>query len=253
VQKYEKSRIFAPINTFFKMTDNGLNNYLDEIGQEKLLTDEQERELSERIKQGDQRALGRLVQANLRFVVKMASLYRGQGLQLDDLISEGNLGLMTAAAKFDASRGTRFVVFAAPYVRRQMERAIEEQNGIYKVPKDADKLAKHQGKAMSVDAPLGGRTNLSLLSVLVNQDSPQADERVYSEAIERAVELALMSLSEREMQVINRFFGLDREHETMAEIAEDLNLKRERVRQIRNRAIRRLKKNYNKELTELRK
>lgn len=235
------------------MTDNGLNNYLDEIGQEKLLTDEQERELWERIKQGDQRALGRLVQANLRFVVKMASLYRGQGLQLDDLISEGNLGLMTAAAKFDASRGTRFVVFAAPYVRRQMERAIEEQNGIYKVPKDADKLAKHQGKAMSVDAPLGGRTNLSLLSVLVNQDSPQADERVYSEAIERAVELALMSLSEREMQVINRFFGLDREHETMAEIAEDLNLKRERVRQIRNRAIRRLKKNYNKELTELRK
>ncbi len=235
------------------MTDNGLNNYLDEIGQEKLLTDEQERELSERIKQGDQRALGRLVQANLRFVVKMASLYRGQGLQLDDLISEGNLGLMTAAAKFDASRGTRFVVFAAPYVRRQMERAIEEQNGIYKVPKDADKLAKHQGKALSVDAPLGGRTNLSLLSVLVNQDSPQADERVYSEAIERAVELALMSLSEREMQVINRFFGLDREHETMAEIAEDLNLKRERVRQIRNRAIRRLKKNYNKELTELRK
>lgn len=235
------------------MTDNGLNNYLDEIGQEKLLTDEQERELSERIKQGDQRALGRLVQANLRFVVKMASLYRGQGLQLDDLISEGNLGLMTAAAKFDASRGTRFVVFAAPYVRRQMERAIEEQNGIYKVPKDADKLARHQGKAMSVDAPLGGRTNLSLLSVLVNQDSPQADERVYSEAIERAVELALMSLSEREMQVINRFFGLDREHETMAEIAEDLNLKRERVRQIRNRAIRRLKKNYNKELTELRK
>ena len=253
MQKYEKSRIFAPINTFFKMTDNGLNNYLDEIGQEKLLTDEQERELWERIKQGDQRALGRLVQANLRFVVKMASLYRGQGLQLDDLISEGNLGLMTAAAKFDASRGTRFVVFAAPYVRRQMERAIEEQNGIYKVPKDADKLAKHQGKAMSVDAPLGGRTNLSLLSVLVNQDSPQADERVYSEAIERAVELALMSLSEREMQVINRFFGLDREHETMAEIAEDLNLKRERVRQIRNRAIRRLKKNYNKELTELRK
>jgi RNA polymerase primary sigma factor len=98
-----------------------------------------------------------------------------------------------------------------------------------------------------------GRTNLSLLSVLVNQDSPQADERVYSEAIERAVELALMSLSERETQVVNRFFGLDREHETMAEIAEDMNLKRERVRQIRNRAIRRLKKNYNKELAELRK
>ena len=167
------------------MTDNGLNNYLDEIGQEKLLTDEQERELSERIKQGDQRALGRLVQANLRFVVKMASLYRGQGLQLDDLISEGNLGLMTAAAKFDASRGTRFVVFAAPYVRRQIERAIEEQNGIYKVPKDADKLAKHEGKALSVDAPLGGRTNLSLLSVLVNQGD-RACRRAGADVAQRA-------------------------------------------------------------------
>lgn len=234
------------------MTDNGLNNYLDEIGQEKLLTDEQERELSERIKRGDQRALGQLVQANLRFVVKMATLYRGQGLQLDDLISEGNLGLMAAAAKFDASRGTRFVVYASPFVRRQIERAIEEQNGIYKVPKDAGRLASQNGKPMSVDTPLGGRSNMNLLSVLVNGDSPQADERVYSEAIENAIEFALLSLSERESQVVNRFFGLDREHETMAEIAEDMNLKRERVRQIRNRAIRRLKKNYTKKLAELR-
>lgn len=234
------------------MTDNGLNNYLDEIGQEKLLTDEQERELSERIKRGDQRALGQLVQANLRFVVKMATLYRGQGLQLDDLISEGNLGLMAAAAKFDASRGTRFVVYASPFVRRQIERAVEEQNGIYKVPKDAGRLASQNGKPMSVDAPLGGRSNMNLLSVLVNGDSPQADERVYSEAIENAIEFALLSLSERESQVVNRFFGLDREHETMAEIAEDMNLKRERVRQIRNRAIRRLKKNYTKKLAELR-
>ena len=252
MQKYEKSRIFAPINTFFKMTDNGLNNYLDEIGQEKLLTDEQERELSERIKRGDERAIGQLVQANLRFVVKMATLYRGQGLQLDDLISEGNIGLMTAAAKFDAQRGTRFVVYASPYVRRQIERAIEEQNGIYKVPKDAGKLARQNGKPISVDAPLGGRTNMSLLSVLVNGDSPQADERVYSEAIESAIEFALLSLSERESQIVNRYFGLDREHESMAEIAEDMNLKRERVRQIRNRAIRRLKKNYTKKLSELR-
>ncbi|MBQ8711951.1 MAG: sigma-70 family RNA polymerase sigma factor [Prevotella sp.] len=234
------------------MTDNSLNKYLDEIGREQLLSDEQERQLSERILQGDQWAVGRLVEANLRFVVKIATLYRGQGLQLDDLISEGNIGLMTAAAKFDARRGTRFVSYAAPYVRRQIERAIEEQNGIYKIPKDADRLVHQNGKPLSVDAPLGSRSNMSLLSVLVNQDSPHADERVYSEAVEHAVEFALLSLSERESQIINRFFGLDREHETMAEIAEDLDLKRERVRQIRNRAIRRLKKNYRHKLAELR-
>lgn len=240
------------LNTLFKMENSGLNKYLDEIGREQLLTDEQERQLSERILKGDQRAIGRLVEANLRFVVKVATFYRGQGLQLDDLISEGNIGLMAAAAKFDASRGTRFVNYAAPYVRRQIERAIEEQNGIYKIPKDADKLAEQNGRPMSVDAPLGGRTNMSLLSVLENQDSPQADERVYSEAIENAIEFALLSLSQRESQVVSRFFGLDREHETMGEIAEDLGLKRERVRQIRNRAIRRLKKTYRHKLSELR-
>ena len=234
------------------MTDNSLNNYLDEIGREQLLTDEQERQLSERILQGDQRAIGRLVEANLRFVVKIATFYRGQGLQLDDLISEGNIGLMTAAAKFDASRGTRFVNYAAPYIRRQIERAIEQQNGLYKLPRDADRLARQNGQPLSVDAPLGSRSNMSLLSVLVNSDSPQADERVYSEAIENAIEFALLSLSQRESEVINRFFGLDREHETMAEIAEDLDLKRERVRQIRNRAIRRLKKNYRHKLEEVR-
>lgn len=234
------------------MEDNGLNKYLDEIGREQLLSDEQERELSERIKQGDQRAIGQLVEANLRFVVKIATSYRGQGLRLDDLISEGNIGLMTAAAKFDASRGTRFVIYAAPYVRRSIEKAIEEQNGVYKVPRDATQQEWKNGRALSVDAPLGGRSNVSLLSVLVNRDSPMADERVYSEAIENAVEFALLSLSERESQVINRFFGLDREHETMAEIAEDLGLKRERVRQIRNRAIRRLKKSYQHKLAELR-
>ncbi len=235
------------------MEDSGLNKYLDAIGKERLLTDEEERQLSERIRQGDKRAIARLVEANLRFVVKTAALYRGQGLSFDDLISEGNIGMMLAAEKYDGSRGTRFVNFAAPYIRRQIERAIEEQNGIYKIPKDADKMAKTNGRALSVDAPLGGRTNMSLLSVLINKDAPMADERVYSEAIEHAIEFALLTLTEREREIINRFFGLDCEHETMAEIAEDMQLKRERVRQIRNRAIRRLKKNYLHRLTELRK
>lgn len=234
------------------MADNTLNNYLDEIGRQQLLTDEQERQLSERIKQGDQRAISRLVEANLRFVVKIAALYRGQGLQLDDLVGEGNIGMMAAAAKFDASRGTRFVNYAAPYVRRQIERAIEEQNGVYKIPREAGRQTQPGSQALSVDAPLGSRSNMSLLSVLVNQDSPQADERVYCSAIENAIEFALLSLTPRESQVVNRFFGIDREHETMAEIAEDMGLARERVRQIRNRAIRRLRKNYRRKLTELR-
>lgn len=234
------------------MTDNGLNNYLDEIGRHKLLSDEQERQLSEQIRQGSQRAISRLVEANLRYVVKMAALYRGQGLQMDDLISEGNLGLLAAAAKYDARRGTRFVNFAAPYVRRQIERAIGQQSGMYNMPKDADRVPRKNGRPTSVDAPLGNRSNVSLLSVLVDHDSPQADKHVYSEAIENAVELALLSLSEREAQVVDRFFGLTREHETMAEIADNMCLKRERVRQIRNRAIRRLKKIYRHKLSELR-
>ena len=219
------------------MEDKSLNLYLDEIGREQLLTAEQERSLSERIKAGDNRALQRLVEANLRFVVKIAAQYRGQGLQLDDLISEGNIGLMKAAAKFDASRGTRFVNYAVVQIRQEIERALDRQNG----------------KPMSVDAPLNGRSNMSLLSVLVNADSPMADHRVYSEAIENAIEFALLSLSERERRVIDAFFGIDREHETMGEIAEDMQLKRERVRQIRDRAIRRIRKNYRRKLAELRK
>ena len=239
-------------NTLFKMEDNSLNKYLDSIGRQQLLSDDEERQLSEQIKQGNQRAIGRLVESNLRFVVKIASQYRGQGLGLDDLICEGNLAMMSAAAKFDATCGARFVSYAAPYVRRQIEKAIEQQNGIYKVPRDVEKAARQNGRPLSVDAPLGGRTNMSLLSVLVNNDSPQADERVYNQNIEHAIEFALLTLTSREALVINRFFGLDRERETMSEIAEDLGLKRERVRQILNRAIRRLKKNYRVRLKELR-
>ncbi len=218
------------------MEDKSLNLYLDEIGREELLSAEQERVLSERILKGDSRAVGKLVEANLRFVVKIAAQYRGQGLQLDDLISEGNIGLMKAAAKFDASRGTRFVNYAVAQVRQEIERAIREQNG----------------KPMSVDAPMNGRTNMNLLSVLVNPDSPMADRRVYSETVEQSVEFALRSLPERERRVVETFFGLDRERETLAEIAEDMGLKRERVRQIRDRAVRRLRKTFRHRLSELR-
>ena len=203
------------------MEDSGLNKYLDEIGRESLLSAEEERQLSERIFKGDTRALNKLVEANLRFVVSIANQYKGKGLQMDDLVSEGNMGLMKAAAKFDASRGTRFVTYAVVYVRQFIEKAIEQQTGLYKVPKDAlnDATARQQSTPLSVDAPLGYRSNMSLLSVLINHDSPMADERVYSETIEQAVEYAMTMLDERESKVINAFFGINQEHETMAEIA----------------------------------
>ena len=237
------------------MEDTVLNKYLDEIGRESLLSLEEERQFSERIRQGDDKALNKLVEANLRFVVTIASQYKGKGVQMEDLISEGNLGLMKAAAKFDASKGTRFVNYAVVYIRQMIEKAIDQQAGLYQLPKDAKALAaaRQQSMPLSVDAPLGHRTNMSLLSVLVNQDAPLADERVHSEAIEDAIEFALGLLDKRESQVINAFFGISQEHETMAEIAEDMELKRERVRQIRDKAIRKLRKAYKRRLKELRK
>lgn len=236
------------------MEDSGLNRYLDEIGHSAMLSDEQERELSRQIKQGDQRALAQLVEANLKFVVVIARQYKGHGLAMEDLVSEGNIGLMKAAQRFDGERGVRFVNFAAGHVRSQIEKAIDQQSGLYKVPKDAtdETSARQQNKPLSVDAPIGHRTNTSLLSVLVNPDAPQADERVHSEAVEEAVEYALQSLDERESKVMNAFFGITQEHETMAEIAEDLGVKRERVRQIRDKAIRKLRKAYKQKLKDLR-
>ena len=231
-----------------------MNRYLDEIGHSSLLTDEEERELSRKIRQGDQRALSRLVEANLKFVVVVARQYKGNGLAMEDLVSEGNIGLMKAATKFDGEKGVRFVSFAAGHVRRQIEKAISQQAGLYQVPKDAldDSAAHQQSKPLSVDAPLGHRTNTSLLSVLVNPDAPMADERVHSEAIENAIEFALLSLNQRESKVINAYFGIMQEHETMAEIAEDMDLKRERVRQIRDKAVRKLRKAYKQKLKDLR-
>ena len=231
------------------MEESGLNRYLDEIGRESLLSAEEEHDLAQKIRQGDSRALNRLVEANLRFVVSIATQYKGKGLGMDDLVSEGNIGLMRAASRFDPDRGTRFVNFAVGHIRQQIEKAIAQQT-------DPPK-GNHGDRAMipsshvSVDAPLGYRTNMSLLSVLVNHDAPFADERVHSEAIEDAVEFALGSLDERESRVVNAFFGINQEHETMAEIAEDIDLKRERVRQIRDKAVRKLRKAYKLHLSKL--
>ena len=234
------------------MEDSALNRYLDEIGKEQLLTNEEERQLAERIANGDSRALSKLVEANLKFVVTVARQYKGKGVAMEDLVSEGNIGLMKAAAKFDANKGVRFVNYAVVHIRQAIEKAIDQQGGLYQVPKDVKQdLARQQSIPLSVDAPLGHRTNMSLLSVLVNKDAPLADERVHSEAIEDAIEYALGTLDDRERRVVNAFFGIDQEHETMAEIAEDMDLKRERVRQIRDKSVRKLRKAYRNKLKSL--
>jgi RNA polymerase primary sigma factor len=231
------------------MEDSALNRYLDEIGKEQLLTNDEESRLSERIAKGDDRALSKLIEANLKFVVTVARQYKGRGVAMEDLVSEGNIGLMKAAAKFDASKGVRFVNYAVVHIRQAIEKAIDQQGGLYQIPKDVKQdLVRQQSIPLSVDAPLGHRTNMSLLSVLVNKDAPLADERVHSEAIEDAIEYALGTLNERECRVVNAFFGIDQEHETMAEIAEDMELKRERVRQIRDISVRKLRKAYRNKL-----
>ena len=231
------------------MEDSALNRYLDEIGKEQMLTNEEERQLAERIAKGDERALSKLIEANLKFVVTVARQYKGKGVAMEDLVSEGNIGLMKAATKFDASKGVRFVNYAVVHIRQAIEKAIDQQGGLYQIPKDVKQdLARQQSIPLSVDAPLGHRTNMSLLSVLVNKDAPLADERVHSEAIEDAIEYALGTLNERERRVVNAFFGIDQEHETMAEIAEDMELKRERVRQIRDISVRKLRKAYRNKL-----
>ena len=205
------------------MRENKLDIYLDEIGRTPLLTEEQERQLAERIRKGDERALNKLVEANLRLVVATARPYQGKGMSIDDLISEGNIGLMKAAAKFNPEgRAIRFAGYAIPFIRRQIEKSLTP------------------APSSSLDAPLGIKPNMSLLSVLADNSLLPTDSRLYSGAQLEAIEQALNSLNEREYRVITAYFGINQEHATMAEIAADMGLKRERVRQIRDRAIRRI-------------
>ena len=189
------------------MIDNTLNIYLDEIGAKSLLSEDEERRLAARIHAGDERALNKLIEANLRFVVAIARQYQNKGLPIDDLISEGNIGLMKAARKYDGERGVRFVNYAVVFVRQQIEKALKLESAELRVENMKD----------------------------VRDDN--------SSAIADDVEFSLDSLNERERKVVTAYFGIGQERLTMAEIAEDMNLRRERVRQIRNKAIRRMKKN----------
>ncbi len=221
---------------------NSLDRYIEEICREQVLTADEERELAGRIARGDGKAAEKLVTANLRFVISMANKYRGRGGEVEDLVSEGNIALMNAAAKFDASR-SRFVSYAVPMVRRAMEQAVESQGALYRVPRgEATAAEKRRSRALSVDAPLGGRENINLLSLLVNPNAPEADAMFEDSPHGSLLADALGVLDERERRVVAAVFGIGCARLTMAEAAAEMGLKRERVRQIRDKAVRKLSK-----------
>lgn len=222
-----------------------MNTYLDEIGRTTLLTAEEEQRLSALIRQGDKKALNKLVEANLRFVVSIARQYQGKGVSMEDLVSEGNIGLIKAASKFDASRGLRFVNYAVVFIRQQIEKTLKQESAESRLEGTKD------GATRSIDAPLGSKANVSLLSVLVNADAPFADERVHSRVVAESAEYAIGCLNDRELKVISAFFGFEAESMTMQEIADEMGLRRERVRQIRNTAVRRMRKTYKMHMKEL--
>lgn len=225
------------------MTSN--EKYIEEIVHEQLLSDKEEQELAEKIKIGDAMALEKLTKANLKFVVSLAHQYRNRGLGEDDLISEGNIGMMYAAQRFDGNKGVRFVVFAAPYIRKAMEEAIKEQSTLYKLPKnEKNKYEKIRSRALSIDqpVPVGSNNNFTLQHILENENAKQTDDQLNQDILSNEIQKGLDVLNEREKHIITYIYGLTGSHYTMAEIAEEMGLKRERVRQIRDKALRKLHK-----------
>ena len=264
-----------------------LDKYLQEIGREELITAEKEVELAQRIKQGDQVALEKLTKANLRFVVSVAKQYQNQGLTLPDLINEGNLGLIKAAQRFDETRGFKFISYAVWWIRQSILQALAEQSRIVRLPLNqvgslnkinkafskleqeferppsSDELAtaldlpeekvkdtmKVSGRHVSVDAPFAEGEDNSLLDVMVNNDSPKADIELMRESLQREIERSLSTLTDREKDVVMLFFGIGMQHGlTLEEIGAKFDLTRERVRQIKEKAIRRLRHNSRSKL-----
>jgi RNA polymerase primary sigma factor len=261
--------------------DASLDKYLQEIGHEELLTAEEEVELSQRIRKGDREALERLTKANLRFVVSVAKQYQNQGMSLSDLINEGNMGLIKAAERFDETRGFKFISYAVWWIRQSILQAIAEQSRIVKVPLNqvgaynkinkvlnqfeqenerrpnvneiADQIdlpeekievaMKQGGRHVSVDAPFHDDESSSLLDVLPNNDSPEADNELLRESLRKEIANALQVLSERERNIIEAFYGINQPEITLEEIGNKYGLTRERVRQIKEKAIRKLRKN----------
>ena len=263
-----------------------LDKYLQEIGKEELISVEEEVDLAQRIKKGDQEALEKLTQANQRFVVSVAKQYQNQGLSLPDLINEGNLGLIKAAEKFDETRGFKFISYAVWWIRQSILQALAEQSRIVRLPLNqvgslnkinkafarfeqehertpsAEELANElelprekvtdtlrvAGRHISVDAPFADGEDNSLLDVLVNTDSPNADRGLINESLATEVERALEILTERERDIIRYFFGIGCSEMTLEEIGEKFDLTRERVRQIKEKAIRKLRQSSRSKL-----
>ena len=258
-----------------------LDKYLQEIGKEELLSTDEEVELAQRIKKGDRQALDRLTKANLRFVVSVAKQYQNQGLSLSDLINEGNMGLIKAAEKFDETRGFKFISYAVWWIRQSILQAIAEQSRIVRLPlnqvgavnrinREANRFEQEHerrpsveelsekvdlpedkiddalhvgGHHVSVDAPFVDGEDNSLLDVLVNDDAPMADCQLVVESLRAEIRNALQMLNDRERKVITAFFGIDQPEMTLEEIGTKYGLTRERVRQIKEKAIRRLRGN----------
>lgn len=257
-----------------------LDKYLQEIGKVDLLTPDEEVDLAKRIREGDQLALEKLTKANLRFVVSVAKQYQNQGLSLGDLINEGNLGLIKAAQRFDETRGFKFISYAVWWIRQSILQALAEQSRIVRLPLNRvgslnkisktfseleqkyerepspDELAevlevttnevvdtmKISGRHVSMDAPFVQGEENSLLDVLENDTEEKPDTGLMNDSLRREVQRALSTLTQREADVITLYFGLNGEHSmTLEEIGEKFNLTRERVRQIKEKAIRRLR------------
>lgn len=256
-----------------------LDKYLQEIGREELISVSEEVELAQRIKKGDQAALDKLIKANLRFVVSVAKQYQNQGLSLPDLINEGNLGLIRAAQKFDETRGFKFISYAVWWIRQSILQALAEQSRIVRLPlnqvgslnKITKEMARFEqenerrpsteelaqrldmsvdkisdaiqvsGRPISVDAPFVEGEDNSLLDVLANDDSPMADADLNKESLSKEVDRALKQLYDREREILKMFFGIGCQEMTLEEIGAKFDLTRERVRQIKEKAIRRLK------------
>jgi len=257
-----------------------LDKYLSEIGKEGLITAEEEVNLAQKIKAGDQNALEKLAKANLRFVVSVAKQYQNQGLSLPDLINEGNLGLIKAAQRFDETRGFKFISYAVWWIRQSILQALAEQSRIIRLPlnqvgslnkisKEISRLEqmyqrlpsseeiaealdlpeekvaealKISTRHFSVDAPLVQGEDSSFLDVYVNNESPNADSGLIFESLSKEIQRSLSTLTERERDIINLYFGIGISHGlTLDEIGAKFDLTRERVRQIKEKAIRRLK------------
>ncbi|WP_456439489.1 sigma-70 family RNA polymerase sigma factor [Psychroserpens sp.] len=257
-----------------------LDKYLQEIGKVDLITADEEVELAQRIKAGDQLALEKLTKANLRFVVSVAKQYQNQGLTLPDLINEGNLGLIKAAQRFDETRGFKFISYAVWWIRQSILQALAEQSRIVRLPlnkigsinkinktfafleqsherppsaeeiakeldmtiNDVKESLKNSGRHVSMDAPLVQGEDSNLYDVLRSNESPNPDRDLLHESLRTEIERALETLTPREADVIRLYFGLGNQHPmTLEEIGETFDLTRERVRQIKEKAIRRLK------------